>query len=337
MKAVRILERVLTALPMSLLLLLLVFVFVRLLPGDPVDIMMGQAGNVSEAELERIRHALHLDLPLTEQLALFVRGLLRGDLGMSYREQRPVTEIIAEAFPATLELAAAALLFALLVGLPIGVISAVRRNSWFDRLAMGISFLGISMPAFWLGIMAIMLFSVRLGWTPVQGRLSAGLAPPDLTGLYVLDALLTRDWALLKDALRHLVLPAMTLGAELTAIIARVTRSSMLEALHMDYVTAARSRGVPEWQVVLRHALRNALIPTVTVTGLQLGVLLGGNMIVETVFGWPGLGRLVVEAIFARDYPVVQGAVMVYALTFLVMNLLVDLAYTWLDPRIREA
>lgn len=334
MKAVRILERVLTALPMSLLLLLLVFVFVRLLPGDPVDIMMGQAGNVSEAELERIRHALHLDLPLTEQLALFVRGLLRGDLGMSYREQRPVTEIIAEAFPATLELAAAALLFALLVGLPIGVISAVRRNSWFDRLAMGISFLGISMPAFWLGIMAIMLFSVRLGWTPVQGRLSAGLAPPDLTGLYVLDALLTRDWALLKDALRHLVLPAMTLGAELTAIIARVTRSSMLEALHMDYVTAARSRGVPEWQVVLRHALRNALIPTVTVTGLQLGVLLGGNMIVETVFGWPGLGRLVVGAIFARDYALVQGAVMLYALTFLLANLLVDILYTQLNPKL---
>ncbi|MFO7273411.1 MAG: ABC transporter permease [Bacillota bacterium] len=334
MKAVRILERVLTALPMSLLLLLLVFVFVRLLPGDPVDIMMGQAGNVSEAELERIRHALHLDLPLTEQLALFVRGLLRGDLGMSYREQRPVTEIIAEAFPATLELAAAALLFALLVGLPIGVISAVRRNSWFDRLAMGISFLGISMPAFWLGIMAIMLFSVRLGWTPVQGRLSAGLAPPDLTGLYVLDALLTRDWALLKDALRHLVLPAMTLGAELAAIIARVTRSSMLEALHMDYVTAARSRGVPEWQVVLRHALRNALIPTVTVTGLQLGVLLGGNMIVETVFGWPGLGRLVVGAIFARDYALVQGAVMLYALTFLLANLLVDILYTQLNPKL---
>ncbi|MFB5084983.1 ABC transporter permease [Symbiobacterium thermophilum] len=334
MKAVRILERVLTALPMSILMLLLVFAFVRLLPGDPVDIMMGQAGNVSQAEIDALRRELHLDRPLAEQLSIFVRGLLRGDLGYSFREQRPVAAIIGEAFPATVELALAGLTFALLVGLPIGVVSAVKRNSWFDRLAMGFSFLGISMPAFWLGIMAMMLFSVHLGWTPVQGRLSAGLVPPDLTGFYVLDALLTRDWALLKDALRHLVLPAVTLGAELTAIIARVTRSSMLEALHMDYVTAARSRGVPEWQVVLRHALRNALIPTVTVTGLQLGVLLGGNMIVETVFGWPGLGRLVVGAIFARDYALVQGAVMLYALTFLLANLLVDILYTQLNPKL---
>ena len=334
MRAVRILERVLTALPMSLLMLLLVFGFVRLLPGDPVDIMMGQSGNVSQAEIDALRRELHLDRPLPEQLAIFLRGLLRGDLGTSFREQRPVAEVIGDAFPATVELALAALLVALLIGLPIGVLSAVRRNSWFDRLAMGVSFLGISMPAFWLGIMAIMLFSVHLGWTPVQGRLSAGIAPPDLTGLYVLDGLLTRDWALLKDALLHLLLPAVTLAAELTAIIARVTRSSMLEALQMDYVTAARARGVPEWQVVLRHALRNALIPTVTVAGLQLGVLLGGNMIVETVFGWPGLGRLVVGAIFGRDYALVQGAVMLYALTFLIANLLVDILYTQLNPKL---
>ncbi|MFZ5815397.1 MAG: ABC transporter permease [Bacillota bacterium] len=334
MKAIRILERMLTALPLMLLMLLIVFIFVRLLPGDPVDIMMGQGGNVSQAEIEAMRQDLGLDKPILEQLAAFIRGVSRGDLGTSFREQRPVAQVIGEALPATLELALAALGVALLVGLPVGVLSAVKQNSWLDRLAMSTSFLGISMPAFWLGIMAIMIFSVHLDWTPVQGRLSTGVVPPDITGLHVLDAILTRDWRLLGDALRHLLLPAVTLGAELTAIIARVTRSSMLESLRMDYVTAARARGVAEWQVVLRHALRNALIPTVTVTGLQLGVLLGGNMIVETVFGWPGLGRLVVGAIFGRDYALVQGAVMLYALTFLAANLLVDLIYTQLNPKL---
>lgn len=323
-----------TAVPLMLLMLLIVFVFVRLLPGDPVDIMMGQGGNVSQAEIDAMRADLGLDQPIMTQLSAFVKGVARGDLGTSFREQRPVSQVIGEALPATVELALAALGVALLIGLPVGVISAVRQNSWLDRVAMGTSFLGISMPAFWLGIMAMMIFSVHLGWTPVQGRLSSGVVPPDITGLHLVDGLLTGNWRLLGDALRHLALPALTLGAELTAIVARVTRSSMLESLRMDYVTAARARGVAEWQVVLRHGLRNALIPTVTVTGLQLGVLLGGNMIVETVFGWPGLGRLVVGAIFGRDYALVQGAVMLYALTFLAANLLVDMLYTQLNPKL---
>lgn len=317
-----------------LLMLLIVFVFVRLMPGDPVDIMMGQGGNVSQAEIDAMRRDLQLDRPIHEQLSIFLQGVSRGDLGTSFREQRPVSQAIGEALPATVELALAALLIALLLGLPVGVLSAVKQNSWLDRSAMGVSFLGISMPAFWLGIMAMMIFSVHLGLTPVQGRLSSGVVAPGITGLHVLDALITGDWALLGNALKHLILPALTLGAELTAIVARVTRSSMLESLRMDYVTAARARGVAEWQVVLRHALRNALIPTVTVTGLQVGVLLGGNMIVETVFGWPGLGRLVVGAIFGRDYALVQGAVMLYALTFLIANLLVDILYTQLNPKL---
>ncbi|MFZ5825318.1 MAG: ABC transporter permease [Bacillota bacterium] len=334
MKAIRILERVLTALPLMLLMLLIVFIFVRLMPGDPVDIMMGQGGNVSQAEIDAMRQQLGLDRPMLEQLGSFLRGVSRGDLGISFREQRPVSQVIGEALPATIELALAALSIALLIGLPVGVLSAVKQNSWLDRAAMGTSFLGISMPAFWLGIMAMMIFSVHLGWTPVQGRLSSGVVAPDITGLHVVDALITLDWKLLGDALWHLILPALTLGAELTAIVARVTRSSMLEALRMDYVTAARARGVAEWLVVIRHALRNALVPTVTVTGLQLGVLLGGNMIVETVFGWPGLGRLVVGAIFGRDYALVQGAVMLYSLTFLAANLLVDIIYTQLNPKL---
>lgn len=334
LKFVRVVERVLLAVPLTLALLLLVFLFVRLLPGDPVDIMMGQGGNVSEAEIAAMRAGLGLDQPLPIQLKAFLGQLARGDLGESMREGRPVSTVIAEALPATIELAGAALLLALLVGLPIGVLSATRQNSFLDRFAMGFSFLGISMPAFWLGIMGIIIFSVGLGWTPVQGRLASGMVPPEITGFYVLDGLLTGNWALVRSALLHLALPAATLGAELTAIIARVTRSSMLDTLRQDYVNAARARGVAEWVVVIKHALRNALIPTVTVVGLQMGVLLGGNMIVETVFSWPGLGRLVVGSIFARDYAMVQGAVMLYALTFLLANLAVDLVYTQLNPKL---
>ncbi len=334
MRTIKVLERVLLTIPLSIGMLLLVFIFVRLLPGDPVDIMMGQSGNVTKEQIAAMRADLGLDKPILVQLRDFVGQLARGDLGTSFRERRPVAEVIREALPATIELALGALLMALLVGLPVGVISAVKQNSLLDRIAMGFSFLGISMPAFWLGIVGIIIFSVTLGWTPVQGRLSSGMIPPDLTGLYVLDGILTGNWPLVKDALAHLILPAATLGAELTAIIARVTRSSMLEALRQDYITAARARGVSEWAVVVRHALRNALIPTVTVVGLQLGVLLGGNMIVETVFSWPGLGRLVVGAIFGRDYAMVQGAVMLYALTFLIANLLVDILYTRLNPKL---
>lgn len=334
LKLIRVVERVLLAIPLTFALLLLVFLFVRLLPGDPVDIMMGQGGNVSEAEIAAMRASLGLDQPIHIQLKSFLGQLARGDLGLSLREGRPVATVIKEALPATIELAGAALLLALLIGLPIGVLSATKQNSFIDRTAMGISFLGISMPAFWLGIMAIIIFSVGLGWTPVQGRLASGMVTPDITGFYVLDGILTGNWALVRSALIHLALPAATLGAELTAIIARVTRSSMLDALRQDYVNAARARGAAEWVVVIKHALRNALIPTVTVVGLQMGVLLGGNMIVETVFGWPGLGRLVVGSIFSRDYAMVQGAVMLYALTFLLANLLVDLVYTQLNPKL---
>ena len=334
MRAVKILERILYTIPVMLGVAILVFVFIRLTPGDPVDIMMGQGGSISEGEIENLRAEFHLDEPIPVQLWYFLTDAVRGDLGYSYVKKQPVTILIRERLPATIELAGGALFFALMVAFPIGIVSAVRQNSLLDRLSMTSAFLGISMPAFWLGIVLILIFAVRLKWLPVQGRIDYDAGLQVVTGFYVLDSLITRNWVALWSSLRHLLLPSITLGATVAAIIARVLRSSMLEVLRADYVQLARAKGAPEGTVVVKHALRNALIPTVTVVGLQVGVLLGGNMIVETVFGWPGLGRMVVEAIFNRDFPLVQGAVIVYAFTFVIANLIVDILYTYLNPKI---
>ncbi len=311
-----------------------VFVSMRLLPGDPVDLILGREGTVSAEQVGRLRAQYRLDKPLPVQLVAFLGGVARGDLGRSIVRDEPVGRLIRERLPATVELAVGALAFALAVALPVGVVSAVRRRSAVDRLAMGGAFLGTSMPPFWLGIVLIMVFSVHLGWFPVAGRTAYGYEPAELTGLYLLDALLAGDLAAFGTALHHLVLPAITLGAVMAALAARIMRSSMIEALHQDYVRTARAKGTREWGVVVRHAVRNAIVPTATLVGLELGVLLGGNMIVETVFEWPGIGRLAVEAIFARDYPLVQGVVLVYALTFALCGLLVDGVCALLNPRI---
>ena len=334
MRSVKVLERILATIPIVFGVAIIVFFFIRLTPGDPVDIMMGQGGAVSVGEMQQLRTEFNLDKPLPVQLGLFLQDAVRGDLGYSYILKRPVTTLIAERLPATIELATAALIFALLVAMPIGIISAVRQNSALDRLSMAGAFLGISMPGFWLGIILILLFSVRLGWLPVQGRIGAGIKVQDITGFYIIDSLLTGNREALISSLRHLVLPAVTLGAPVAAVVARVLRSSMLETMRSDYVTLARSKGATEWLVVMKHALRNALIPTVTVVGLQVGILLGGNMIIETVFSWPGLGRMVVNAIFNRDFPLIQGSVMIYAFTFVMANLVVDVLYTYLNPKI---
>jgi peptide/nickel transport system permease protein len=333
-RAVKILERVLVTIPIMFGVAIVVFLFIRLTPGDPVDIMMGTGGAVSKGEMEQLRSEFHLDEPIYVQLWLFVKDAVRGDLGYSYILKRPVTVLIGERLPATIELAMGALLFSLIVAMPIGVISAVRQNSSIDRLSMAGAFLGISMPNFWLAIILIMFFSVRLNLLPVQGRIDFEAGLKTVSGLFVLDSLLTRNWVALKSSLAHLVLPSIALGASVTAVVARVLRSSMLETLRSDYVTLARSKGAREWSVITKHALRNALIPTVTVVGLQVGILLGGNMIIETVFGWPGLGSMVVNAIFNRDFPLIQGSVMIYAFTFVLANLSVDILYTYLNPRI---
>jgi len=333
-RAVKVIERMLITVPIMFGVAVVVFLFMRLTPGDPVDIMMGQGGAVGAGEMERLRSEFHLDEPLHVQLWLFLKDAVRGDLGYSYTQKRPVSELIIERLPATIELAAGALFFALIIAFPIGIVSAVRQRSLLDQFSMAGAFLGVSMPAFWLGIILILLFAVRLHWLPVQGRLTFGVDLEHVTGIYVLDSILTRNWPALVDSLKHLVLPSISLGAAVAAIVARVLRSSMVEILRQDYITLARAKGQAEFLVVMKHALRNALIPTVTVVGLQIGTLLGGNMIVETVFSWPGLGRMVVKAIFERDFPLVQGSVMVYAFTFVLANLIVDVLYTYLDPKI---
>ena len=334
MKAVKILERVLATIPIMFGVAIIVFLSMRLMPGDPIDIMMGDSGPVSAGEIEQLRSEFNLDEPLQIQLWIFLTDAVHGNLGYSYTLKRPAMALIAERLPATIELALGALTFSLIVAFPIGILSAVKQNSLLDRLSMAGAFLGISMPSFWLGIILIMFFSVYLGWLPVQGRISYDAHLQEITGFFVLDSILTRNWAALKSSIEHLILPSIALGAAVTAVIARVLRSGMLETLRSDYVTLARSKGAPERSVVMKHALRNALIPTVTVVGLQIGILLGGNMIVETVFGWPGLGSLVVNAIYDRDFPLIQASVMVYAFTFVMANLIVDILYTYLNPKI---
>jgi len=321
--------------PIVLGVAIIVFLFMRLMPGDPVDIMMGQGGSVSLGEIEKLREEFNLDKPLYVQLGIFLGDLLHGDLGNSYVQKRPVDEIIMGRLPATIELAIGGLIVSLLIAFPIGIISAVKQNSWVDRISMAGAFLGISMPGFWFGIVLLLLFAVNLHWLPVQGRIDNSAALQQVTGFYVLDSLITGNRAALGSSIKHLILPSITLGAPMAAVIARVLRSSMLETLRADYVTLARAKGATEFNVVIKHALRNALIPTITVVGLQVGVLLGGNMIVETIFGWPGLGRTVVSAIFDRDFPLVQGSVMIYAFIFVVTNLIVDIVYTYLNPKIQ--
>lgn len=334
MRSVKILERILFVIPIMFGVAIVVFFFIRLTPGDPVDIMLGQEGTITSGEIENLRSEFHLDEPLHIQLWYFLSDAIRGDLGYSYIRREPVTTIIADRLPATIELAIGSLFFALLIAFPIGIVSAVKQNSLLDRLSMAGSFLGISMPGFWLGIVLILVFAVNLKVLPVQGRLSHDIELHQITGFYVLDSILTGNWVALGDSLKHLILPSIALGSSVAAVVARVLRSSMLEVLRSDYVQLARAKGAPEYVVIIKHALRNALIPTVTVVGLQVGVLLGGNMIIETVFGWPGLGRVVVQAIFSRDFPLVQGAVMVYAFTFVMANLVVDVMYTYLNPKI---
>lgn len=332
-RLVRVLERLLAAIPVALGVALIVFLFMRLLPGDPVEIMLGDTA-ASQAEMEALRKELNLDQPLHIQLWLFITGLLKGDLGTSIVKQRPVSEMILEALPPTIELTLATILIAILVAVPVGVLSAIKQGSLLDRAVMALALLGVSMPAFWFGLVLILVFGVQLGWLPTSGRIELGLDISPRTGFVLFDTLLAGNSEAFWSAIRHLILPATTLGLVFAAVLARVIRSSMVEALRAEYVLAARAKGVPEWIVILRHAFRNALIPAVTVAGLEVGALLGGNMIVETIFAWPGVGRLVVSSIFARDYVVVQAAVMLYALTYVAANLLVDLLYTILNPKI---
>lgn len=335
MSAAQIINRFLQLIPVVIGVTVIVFLLMHLTPGDPVEVMFAGEAGVSAEDLERYRRELGLDQPLPVQYLRFVQGLLRGDLGMSLMQRQPVRDLILSRLPATIELTAAAIVISLLIAIPVGVIAAVRRYSTVDKVGTVGALLGVSMPDFWLGLVLILLFGIHWGVLPISGRIPWGMEPEHITGLYLVDSLLTGNWPAFWAALRHLLLPAVTLGTSMAALTMRVTRSSMLEVVHQDFITFARAKGLSGTQVVWRHGLRNALIPTVTVVTLNVGVLLGGNMIVETVFAWPGLGRLVVDSIYNRDYTVVQAAVLIYAITYVSMNFMADVLYTILNPRVR--
>jgi len=298
-------RRLLLTIPVLLGVATLVFSLIHLIPGDPAQAMLGEAA--PQADVVELRHRLGLDRPLIEQYGMFLKGLVKGDLGTSLRTGQPVTDQIVERMPATFELAAAAMIVAIAFAMPLGIVAAVRRGTVADHAAMTISLAGVSVPNFWLGPMLAIIFAVELGWLPVSGR---------------------GTWA-------HLVLPAISLGAALAAILARMTRATMLEELREQYVQAARARGVSKSRAVLRHAFRNSLIPVVTLLGLQFGAVLTGAVITETIFAWPGIGRLLIQSIGFRDYPLVQGCILLIALTYVGVNLATDMVYGVLDPRIR--
>ena len=330
-----ILTRASLIVPTFLGIMLLSFVLIRLVPGDPIEVRMGERGITPERHAQLL-HQYGLDRPLWQQFASYVGQVARGDLGVSIITKSPVIKEFAALFPATLELGAAAILFAILFGLPAGIIAAVHRGSVFDHTLMGVSLTGYSMPIFWWGLLLILLFSVQLGLTPVSGRLAAAFFVEPKTGFLLIDALLSDEKGAFKSAARHLILPTIVLGTIPLAVIARMTRSSMLEVLNEDYIRTARAKGLGTFRVVAVHALRNALIPVVTVIGLQVGSLLGGAILTETIFSWPGIGSWLVESINRRDYPVLQGGILLVASLVMLVNLAVDLLYGVLNPRIRR-
>ena len=300
-----LIKRLLSTIPVLIGISLLLFFMLRMLPGDPAQVLAGQMA--TPQEIENIRHQLGLDRPIYEQYAVYMSHLVRFDLGRSARTQNPVIDEIWARLPNTLLLAVVAITLACLFGIPAGIISAVRPYSWIDYLVTLSALFGISMPVFWLGLMLVVLFAVILQWLPAGG---------------------TGSW-------QHVILPSVTLASFVVAFIARMTRSTMLETLSQDFTTTARSKGLTEKVVIVKHALKNALIPIITVVGLQFGLLLGGTVLTETVFAWPGLGRLIVDSILARDYPVIQGAILIFGLLYIFVNLMVDLIYAFVDPRIR--
>jgi peptide/nickel transport system permease protein len=353
-----ILRRILSSIPVLIGILFVTFALGRLIPGDPCRAILGE--KATDKICDEFIHRHGLDRPIPVQFGVYVREILQGDLGVSLRYGKPVTELIMERLPTTVELSLAAMFFSVTVGIPLGIISAVKHNSAIDVGTMVIANIGVSMPVFWLGLMLAYLFALVLKDTPLQlppsGRLSPGLSAPAfyevwgwelavgsisnniatfLSRMNLINSALTWRWDVFVDALRHLILPAIAVGTIPLAIIARMTRSSMLDVLGQDYVRTARAKGLPRFEVILKHALRNALLPLVTIIGLSLGSFLGGAVLTETIFGLSGVGRILYDSITARDYGVVQSFTIVIAVFFVALNLLVDISYTYLDPRVR--
>lgn len=353
-----IVRRLFATLPVLLGILLVTFALARLIPGDPCRAILGE--KATKAVCDRFIHEKGLDRPIPEQFWIYMKEIASGDFGQSIRYGMPITRLLIERLPTTVELSFAALLVSIVIGIPLGIISAIKHNSWVDVTTMVWANTGVSMPVFWLGLMLMYVFSLLLKdtpfWLPPSGRVTPGI-PTDpfyvvwgwsmpesglslalaqfVSRLNILNALLTANWALLKDSIKHLILPALALGTIPMALIARMTRSSMLEVLGQDYIRTARAKGLRKVKVVLKHAFRNSLLPLVTVIGLSLGSLLGGAVLTETIFGLSGVGRTLFDAITARDYGVVQAFTVVIAVFFVLLNLIVDISYAYLDPRIR--
>ncbi|MGF1522296.1 MAG: ABC transporter permease [Leptolyngbyaceae cyanobacterium] len=330
-----ILGRLLQLVPVLLGISLLVFAFLHLIPGDPAVTMLGDRATPEQVAALRDRMGLNEPLPL--QYLTFLGSLLRFDLGTSIFTGVPIWEEIKLRWPATFELSVMAMLIALLLGIPAGVIAAVRKNSLVDNAMMSGSLLGVSMPVYWLGLLLVYLFAVNLQWLPPSGRIgiNVGYDFEPITGFFIFDAIVQGNFAALRDIVSHLVLPAVTLSTIPLAILARITRSAMLEVLSQDYIRTARAKGLWEFWVISKHALKNAMLPVVTIVGLEFGTLLGGAILTETIFSWPGIGKWIYEGILQRDYPVVQGGVVFVAFVFVLVNLIVDISYAFLDPRIQ--
>lgn len=334
MKLGRLIERIAQLGLVLIGVSVIVFFMMALTPGDPVEIMLGDQ-HATKEQADALRRDMGLDLPIHERFATFLSNAVSGNFGLSFFHRRPVADVIAERLPATIELSLVALVLALAIAIPLGVLAAVKKNTILDRIATVGSLFGVSLPGFWFGILLLLLFAVNLRMLPVSGRIDYDYQITAVTHLLLIDTLLAGRIDAFGNALAHILLPAITLGLPMAAILMRVTRTSMLEVLSQDYVTFAQAKGLSQRRVLLRHALKNALIPTVTVAAIETGSLLGGNMIVETVFGWPGLGRLVVESIFVRNYPLVQAAVLFYAVTYVMLNFVADILYTVLNPRVK--
>jgi len=329
-------RRLILMIPILIGITLVAFAVSHAVPADPVIANLGQRAQDDPSIVARYRHEWGLDQPLPVQYLIYVKNLLHGDLGVSITSRRPVTTDLRQYFPATLELATAATIFSVLIGIPLGVLAAVRRNRPTDHISRLVSLIGISTPVFWLGLLALIVFYSHLGWFPGDGQIDVGIQPPrTITGMLVVDSFITGDWAAFANGLWHLILPAVVLGSYTLGIVTRMTRGSMLEVLAQDYIRTARAKGVNPRSVVFRHALRNALIPTLTLVGLAYGSLLSGAVLTETIFSWPGIGRYATTTAGTLDFPAIMGVALLTAFIYVVLNLIVDVLYGVLNPQIR--
>ncbi len=329
-----ILKRLFLIIPTLIGVTIVTFTISRLIPGDPIAVSLGPYASQEQIQLLRTKRGL--DRPLHVQYLIYLRNVSRGDLGASIHSKRAVLDDLKDFFPATFELTTASMVISILLGIPLGIVAAIKKNRWPDFVARLYALAGVSMPVFWLGLLLLLLFYIKLGWLPGVGRLDPQLSPPtSITGLYLLDSLITSNWKVFFNALKHILLPAFSLSCVIMATISRMTRASMLEVMTENYIKAARAKGLSERMVICRHALRNALIPVITIIGVMYGVCLAGAVLTESIFSWPGLGRYAVKAITFLDLDPIMGFTLVATLIYVFLNLMVDVAYTIIDPRVK--